>query len=250
MIPSSGAAGTAQALAYRRRSSLAMMSNIATADTPGPNSDTDSPTTSSKKRWTFMSKSLPITLSTPAPGSLLPGQSYKKSPSKALEEVRKETALARSRPGHTSKSPSTDSETPPATATTHRVSSFKFSLEWGQHFDKGQGNGNSNGRGAGLDGINERRLSPPRLPAAAQAWLGAKVPGSSREVAPADPAVGGGNGDNVARAKYAGRALVEWSLIVAECNNFADRRRSEGVPGLKWVEVPMLGVEGFRKFAA
>jgi hypothetical protein len=39
-------------------------------------------------------------------------------------------------------------------------------------------------------------------------------------------------------------------MVVAECNNFVERRRSEGVPGLKWVEVPTLGVEGFRKFGA
>ncbi|KAI0860066.1 hypothetical protein F4860DRAFT_504301 [Xylaria cubensis] len=47
--------------------------------------------------------------------------------------------------------------------------------------------------------------------------------------------------------KYAGRALAEWSLVVAECNNFIERRREEGVLGLQDVEVPALGVEGFRK---
>jgi hypothetical protein len=47
--------------------------------------------------------------------------------------------------------------------------------------------------------------------------------------------------------KYAGRALAEWSLVVAECNNFIERRRDEGVLGLHEVEVPVLGVEGFRK---
>ncbi|KAI1386747.1 DUF1765-domain-containing protein [Hypoxylon trugodes] len=50
-------------------------------------------------------------------------------------------------------------------------------------------------------------------------------------------------------AKYAGRALAEWSLVVAECNSFVDRRREEGVLGLSDVEVPALGVEGFRKLA-
>ncbi|KAI8965576.1 DUF1765-domain-containing protein [Daldinia sp. FL1419] len=48
-------------------------------------------------------------------------------------------------------------------------------------------------------------------------------------------------------AKYAGRALAEWSLVVAECNSFVDRRRSEGIPGLSDVEVPALEMEGFRK---
>ncbi|KAK2005556.1 hypothetical protein LZ32DRAFT_163284 [Colletotrichum eremochloae] len=49
------------------------------------------------------------------------------------------------------------------------------------------------------------------------------------------------------RAVYTGRALAEWSMIVAECNGFVDRRRDEGVLGLSDVEVPMLTVEGFRK---
>ncbi|KAK2004057.1 hypothetical protein LX36DRAFT_706547 [Colletotrichum falcatum] len=49
------------------------------------------------------------------------------------------------------------------------------------------------------------------------------------------------------RAVYTGRALAEWSMIVAECNGFIDRRRDEGVLGLSEVEVPMLTVEGFRK---
>ncbi|KAI0543197.1 hypothetical protein GGR58DRAFT_13569 [Xylaria digitata] len=47
--------------------------------------------------------------------------------------------------------------------------------------------------------------------------------------------------------KYAGRALAEWSLVVSECNSFVERRREEGVLGLQDVEVPALGVEGFRK---
>ncbi|CAK7214250.1 hypothetical protein SCUCBS95973_002074 [Sporothrix curviconia] len=49
------------------------------------------------------------------------------------------------------------------------------------------------------------------------------------------------------RAKYAGRALAEWGLVVSECNSFIDRRRDEGVYGLKDVEVPSLGVEGMRR---
>lgn len=97
---------------------------------------------------------------------------------------------------------------------------------------------------------HERRICSPRLPAPAQAWLGARVPGTSREVTPRDPAEGGASPERITSVKYAGRALAEWTLIVGECNNFVDRRKNEGVPGLKWVEVPVLGIEGFRKFAA
>lgn len=48
---------------------------------------------------------------------------------------------------------------------------------------------------------------------------------------------------------YSGRALSEWSLVVAECNNFVERRRDEGIITLSEIEVPLLGVEGFRKMA-
>lgn len=47
-----------------------------------------------------------------------------------------------------------------------------------------------------------------------------------------------------AGAAYTGRALAEWALVVNECNNFVERRREEGVLGLRDMEVPSLGVEG------
>jgi hypothetical protein len=90
-------------------------------------------------------------------------------------------------------------------------------------------------------------LAPPRLPMPAQSWLVGKVPGISREVLLKNPSDGGEGGERIARSKYAGRALAEWALIVGECNNFVERRQAEGVPGLKWVEIPTLGVEGFRR---
>lgn len=49
------------------------------------------------------------------------------------------------------------------------------------------------------------------------------------------------------RATYSGRALAEWCIVVHECNSFIDRRRDEGVCGLKEVEVPSLGVENLRR---
>ncbi|KAL1953169.1 hypothetical protein VTO42DRAFT_3429 [Malbranchea cinnamomea] len=51
----------------------------------------------------------------------------------------------------------------------------------------------------------------------------------------------------VITSKYAGRALAEWALVVSECDNFFHRRREEGVPCNKLVEVPALGVEIIRK---
>ncbi|PVH78740.1 DUF1765-domain-containing protein [Cadophora sp. DSE1049] len=216
-----------------------------------PKLGTDSPSAPNKKRWTFMGKMLPSTFtSTPEPSPV--SEPRTTSPTKTLEEARLQTAIARSRPTLHAKSSSTDSETPPATST-HRVFSFKFSLEWTQHFEKptptpsSLSSSNGSTRGGPGPNTNERRIVPPRLPAPAQAWIGARVPGMSQEIAPRDPKLDGG-AIREARAKYAGRALAEWALVVGECNNFVERRRGEGVPGLKWVEVPTLGVEGFRRF--
>jgi hypothetical protein len=58
-------------------------------------------------------------------------------------------------------------------------------------------------------------------------------------VAPLKP-----SGVYVSNATYAGRALAEWGIVVAECNSFVERRRDEGVLGLGEVEVPNLSVEG------
>ncbi|KUI60037.1 hypothetical protein VP1G_07269 [Cytospora mali] len=49
------------------------------------------------------------------------------------------------------------------------------------------------------------------------------------------------------RATYSGRSLAEWSIVVNECNSFVERRRDEGVCGLKDVEVPSLGIENMRR---
>ncbi|PGH27468.1 hypothetical protein AJ80_00948 [Polytolypa hystricis UAMH7299] len=48
-------------------------------------------------------------------------------------------------------------------------------------------------------------------------------------------------------SKYSGRALAEWSQVVSDCNSFFERRRDEGVPHDRMVEIPTLGVEPFRK---
>ncbi|KAI1433167.1 DUF1765-domain-containing protein [Xylaria sp. CBS 124048] len=68
--------------------------------------------------------------------------------------------------------------------------------------------------------------------------------GLSKEnlVSPAEP-----TGSFARTVKYSGKALAEWSLVVSECNGFVERRREEGVFELEDVEVPTLGVEGFRK---
>lgn len=54
-------------------------------------------------------------------------------------------------------------------------------------------------------------------------------------------------GRAVETAKYSGRALAEWELVVWECQSFFERRRGEGVPSNGAVETPTLGVEAFRR---
>ncbi|QSZ28895.1 hypothetical protein DSL72_003401 [Monilinia vaccinii-corymbosi] len=216
-----------------------------------PKPATETPPTQSKRRWTFIGKIIPSLSPSPEPASTSDSTSVKAgTEKKALEEARKATSVAITGPILQSNPGSSDSETPPATPS-HRAYSFKFSLEWTQNFEKVHSilqNGSAGKGPSGVNVSNERQLAPPRLPAPAHAWLGARVPGMSQEVKPQDPKLAGR--DRFTRAKYAGRALAEWALVVAECNNFVERRRSEGVPSLRWVEVPTLGMEGFRKYAA
>ncbi|PTB69937.1 DUF1765-domain-containing protein [Trichoderma citrinoviride] len=80
--------------------------------------------------------------------------------------------------------------------------------------------------------------SPNVQPTPSEEWTG------EARVGPVKPA-----GAFLKNLVYSGRALSEWSLVVAECNNFVERRRDEGVASLDDVEVPLLGVEGFRKMA-
>jgi len=237
-----------QANAYKRRSLLNTATKSEVSETVISKSSSDGTTTPTKKRWTFMGKMLPANFASTT-NSDPQTSNFKRvtSPTRTLEEARRETALARARPSLHAKKSSSDSETPPATSA-YRAFSFKFSLEWAQHFEKPTVGGGNRGSSGGAGGSPERRMSTPRLPAPAQAWLSAKVPGTSTEIVPKDPNDSTGSLEAITRAKYAGRALAEWALIVQECNNFVDRRRMEGVPSLKWVEVPTLGVEGFRKF--
>lgn len=104
--------------------------------------------------------------------------------------------------------------------------SFKFSLEW-------------NDRSANVQ--RDRKLYPPRLPLPAQMWLQSKKPEPSHFSAlkPEGPAAGS--------SKYSGRALAEWAVLINECQNFFERRKYEGVMGLKRVETPTLGVEALRR---
>lgn len=121
----------------------------------------------------------------------------------------------------------TTTPTPPVPR--HRNFSFKFSLEFQskQHV------------------LGPMRLVPPRLPMPAQSYVqsqSAEVNSPlymSHAVQP--------QGEAKSYARYAGRALAEWTVIVMESQSFFERRKNEGVPNNKYVETPTLAVEVITK---
>jgi hypothetical protein len=110
----------------------------------------------------------------------------------------------------------------------HRNFSFKFSLDF-----------HPNAKAPG-----SIRLLPPRLPLAAQQYLlsHSNKANVMHQNEPLEPM-----GTSRTRARYTGRALAEWMLVVGECQSFFERRKNEGVPGNKFVETPTLGVEVFKR---
>lgn len=116
----------------------------------------------------------------------------------------------------------------PAPANSHRNFFFKFSLEFHPH----------------KASPGPMRLHPPRLPAPAQLLLQqySEKAQSGDHVSAREP-----KGASRSHARYCGRALAEWAMVVGECQSFFDRRKSEGVPSNKHVETPTLGVEVFKR---
>ena len=119
-------------------------------------------------------------------------------------------------------------------APSYRALSFKISLEW---IDQ-----DNNNVVVGRD----RRLYPPELPLPAQLSLQqcqqSRQSEDTRDNSPLEPV-----GVMAGPSRYAGRALAEWAILIAECQNFFERRKAEGVPSYQLVETPTLGVEPFRK---
>ena len=109
----------------------------------------------------------------------------------------------------------------------HIALSFKFSLEWMDRDDVGRG--------------KDRRLSSPEMP------LPARLSRRHKPDEPSDNEPCKPEGAAFGASKYSGRALAEWADLIAECQNFFDRRRAEGVPSFQLVETPMLSVDPFRK---
>lgn len=171
-----------------------------------------------KKRWSIL-KSLLGTPGNSRPGEVTPPASADDS-TMSLDNVNIEGLPIRNK----TTSPKSRPTTPP-----HQSFSFKFSLEWLERPTWPSKN---------------KKLSAPALPAPAQVLLQIHQ-GVRPEVKPEKP-----KGEDLGTAKYAGRALAEWALIVTECQNFFERRKEEGVPTNRLVETPTLGVESFRMYGS
>lgn len=215
-----------------------------------------------KKKSSFLGKVLSFTGTGNGPGASGKGHGRKPSWEEEFINARRETAELRSRanapPGISPPSSNSDSDSACSSPTYEEQRFvFRFFLAWHQPAMPPR----------------ERILVHPRLPAATQAVVSLEPRGMGdpsptvRGTSPAsdadaaeslansasDDATGfdtkpsrptGLAAKNVA---YCGRALAEWSQVIWECNCFADRRCDEGVPGLGEVEVPILGVDSFRK---
>lgn len=205
--------------------------------------DTNKSQDSSKKRWSLLK-------------SIIPSSSPKDRPKTSSAKTSPATppsSSAGSIDGPLSKGGAVNG-TPASSAPSYRALSFKISLEW---IDQDISN---------LVTGRDRRLYPPELPLPAQ--LSLQQSSSSRrrtsggvEEGVRDKDSKDNNSDNdktnnsplepvgvtAGPSKYAGRALAEWAILIAECQNFFERRKAEGVPSYQLVETPTLGVDPFRK---
>ena len=146
-----------------------------------------------------------------------------RSPSQDRHRNTNATTLSASDPPSGSRSVSAASSN-----AAHRNFSFKFSLDFHPN----------------VKAPGQIRLFPPRLPKPAQEFLQsrcAKANGAQhmQAIEPKDL--------SRERARYTGRALAEWMMVVGECQSFFERRKNEGVPENRFVETPTLGVEVFKR---
>lgn len=113
---------------------------------------------------------------------------------------------------------------------THQNCSFKFSLDF-----------HPTAKAPG-----QIRLFPPRLPKPAQEFLQSRTSkgNGAQHLQAIEP-----TGTSREHARYTGRALAEWMMVVGECQSFFERRKNEGVPENRFVETPTMGVEVFKRGA-
>ena len=182
-----------------------------------------------KRRWGLLKSILPFTnsqirqpLANPASSSSLNVNGDPVSSSSRSDTAASSQSILRPHlPGE-----ATSASRQPPTIARYRTHSFKFSLEWLER---------------GHLPSRDIKLYPPKLPLVAQLYLQSQdlEQLDSIPLKPSDLAI--------SESRYAGRALAEWALLIAECHNFFERRKQEGVPDNAKVETPTLSVEPFRK---
>ena len=221
------ASSAAQPTAYERHHSLESLFPV-----QAPQNEQSAPRSSSpgKKRWGLLRSMIPF-----ANGSVDRSKIVIPTPEQSAADGVKNSSEQAS-PGKVS--PEGNAKVPPAGPQSQRqtaaaiskpkyqIHSFKFSLEWLDRLASTPG---------------ERRLYPPRLPLPSQTPLDSRRHDAHEDSLPVP------HGGAIALSKYAGRALAEWAVVIAECQSFFERRKQEGVPTSRLVETPTLGVESFRK---
>ncbi|KAI9808954.1 MAG: hypothetical protein M1827_007129 [Pycnora praestabilis] len=231
-----------QPTAYKRHASLESLSQLDSSHITYKESPSDhahqetlSPG-SGKKRWGLLRNIMPFgTTNNDRSNPPRDKDTLQASPTEAIQETSSSSTSAHNEKAADAGAPAdrntakqaaidTRGESLTAPAPYHRNYSFKFSLEWlSQPYEPAK----------------DRRLYAPRLPMPAQMFLQSKRP-EPYNIKPCRP-----KGPATQSSAYIGKALAEWALIVIECQNFFERRKAEGVPAIRWVETPTLGVEGF-----
>ncbi|KAL8703675.1 MAG: hypothetical protein Q9201_003161 [Fulgogasparrea decipioides] len=164
------------------------------------------------KSWTLLKNMIPFITSPTYPLKGTTGQNAAKPRDGMRSQSRGQT-------------PSTSSDEQVTTA--FQSHSFKFSLEW-------------IGNEKHPYGI-ERQLYQPQLPFYRIGTL------EQSDLSVEGPELYERTGVTASLAKYSGRALAEWDLLLEEYQSFIEKRRAEGIPSDSLVETPTLGVETFRR---
>ncbi len=228
-----------QSTAYKRHASLNSLTQISEGENStehgsAEGQDSEHLPSLGRKRWSLLRNILPF--NSPTNDRIKPKEiiSMSSKTGPGSDEVPRESMNINGPPNSPSivdglnRSDHKDSNKPASGQAPfqHLCYSFKFSLEW---MERPQ------------NASKDRRLYPPRLPMPAQFFLQSKRT-APYDVTPTKPPL-----EVASSSRYSGRALAEWALIVIECQNFFERRKTEGVPANKWVETPTLGVESFRR---
>jgi hypothetical protein len=203
MVPNSS---STQPTAYKRDS---LLQSLSEADLPSQNGQKN-------KRWSIFKNIFPASSnSNGRPGEVTPPQSSSGSDSVSTLDSSNRNGLSGL---HVSESNPGSGDVDP-NISLYQPYSFRFSMELVNR---------------PVFPSKNMRLATPRLPAAANNFLRLRDP-NPPEVTAIEP-----KSIDESGLKYAGRALAEWSGIIDDCDNFFERRKSEGVPANKLVETPLL----------